>query len=98
MAGTRLFTGADPGPVGNVRGRLVHPPGPWEVAMSFNLATILRESAKAAPGKPLLYFGDRAFSYAEVDELSGRVAASLWRLGLVPGQKVAVHLPNVPQF
>jgi long-chain acyl-CoA synthetase len=66
--------------------------------MSFNLATILRESAKVIPGKPLLYFGDRAFSYAEVDELSGRVAASLWRLGLVPGQKVAVHLPNVPQF
>ncbi len=66
--------------------------------MSFNLATILRESTKAGPDKPLMYFGDRTFTYAEVDEISGRVAASLQRLGLAPGQKVAVHLPNVPQF
>jgi long-chain acyl-CoA synthetase len=66
--------------------------------MSFNLATILRESTNAAPDRPLIHFADRSFSYAQVDEVSGRVATSLRRLGLRPGQKVAVHLPNVPQF
>lgn len=38
------------------------------------------------------------FSYAEVDGLSGRVAEFLVRLGLEPGDKVAVQLPNVPEF
>jgi long-chain acyl-CoA synthetase len=45
-----------------------------------------------------MYFADRSFSYAEVDETSGRVASSLLGLGLRPGQIVAVQLPNVPQF
>jgi long-chain acyl-CoA synthetase len=66
--------------------------------VSFNLATILRESAKSAPDKPLAHVADRSFTYAEVDETSGRVAASLLGSGLRPGQTVAVQLPNVPQF
>lgn len=66
--------------------------------MSFNLATILRESRLAEPAKPLCHSGGAAFSYAQVDEVSGRVAASLRGLGLVPGDRVAVQLPNVEQF
>ena len=66
--------------------------------MSFNLATILRESAKSTPDKPLMHFADRSWTYAEVDETSGRVAASLLESGLRPGETVAVQLPNVPQF
>ena len=66
--------------------------------MSFNLATVLRESARSHPDKPLVHFEDRSLSYAEVDELSGRVATGLLGLGLRPGQKVALQLPNVPQF
>jgi len=66
--------------------------------MSFNLASILRESATATPDKPLVHVAGHTFSYAQVDELSGRVAASLLGLGLRPGQTVAVQLPNIPQF
>jgi long-chain acyl-CoA synthetase len=66
--------------------------------MSFNLATILRESRKSDPDKPLAYFGDLTFTYAQVDEVSGRVATSLLDLGLQRGDKVAVQLPNLPQF
>jgi long-chain acyl-CoA synthetase len=66
--------------------------------MSFTLATMLRESRLSDPDKVLCHFGDLSFSYAQVDELSGRVAASLLDLGLVRGDKVAVHLPNLPQF
>ncbi|WP_020660021.1 long-chain-fatty-acid--CoA ligase [Amycolatopsis benzoatilytica] len=66
--------------------------------MSFNLAAMLTESAAAHADKPFLHAGDRVLTYAEVDELSGRVAESLVRLGLEPGDKVAVQLPNVPQF
>jgi len=66
--------------------------------VSFNLATILRESAAAAPDKPLAHVHDLSFTYAQVDEISGRVAAGLLGAGLVRGDKVAVQLPNVPQF
>lgn len=66
--------------------------------MSFNLATMLRESALAVPDKPLVHINDRSFSYAQIDEISGRIASSLLSLGLRRGDKVAVQLPNVPQF
>jgi long-chain acyl-CoA synthetase len=66
--------------------------------MSFNLATMLRESATANPDKPLCHLNDLTFSYQQVDEISGRVAASLLELGLQRGDKVAVQLPNLPQF
>jgi long-chain acyl-CoA synthetase len=66
--------------------------------VSFNLATMLRESRKEHPGKPLCHLGDHTFSYAQVDEISGRVASSLLARGLRPGEAVAVQLPNVPQF
>ena len=66
--------------------------------MSLNLATILRESRQNDPEKPLCHIGERTFGYAEVDQLSGCIAASLGRLGIGPGDKVAVQLPNLPEF
>ena len=66
--------------------------------MSFNLATILREPRREHPDKPLCHLGDLTFTYAQVDDISGRVAASLLGLGLRRGDKVAVQLPNLPQF
>ena len=73
-------------------------PAAAELQMSFNLATILRESAKSRPDQALTCFADRSFSYAGVNETSRRAASTLLRPGLQPGQTVAVQLPNVPQF
>jgi long-chain acyl-CoA synthetase len=66
--------------------------------MSFNLAVMLRESRTAHPDKPLCHIADLTFSYGQVDDISGRVAASLRNLGVGRGDKVAVQLPNLPQF
>ncbi|EGD53982.1 long-chain-fatty-acid--CoA ligase [Gordonia neofelifaecis] len=66
--------------------------------MSFNLAVMLQESTAATPTAPMLYLGDDTLTYADVDERSRRVAAALLARGLVPGDKVAVQLPNVPEF
>ena len=66
--------------------------------MSFNLAVVLRQSRNAHPDKPLCHIADQTFSYAQVDEISGRVAASLRNLGVHRGDKVAVQLPNLPHF
>jgi long-chain acyl-CoA synthetase len=70
--------------------------------MSFNLAVMLRESANADPDKPLAHLSvgdtDLTFTYAQADEISGRIATSLLGLGLERGDKVGVQLPNLPQF
>jgi long-chain acyl-CoA synthetase len=66
--------------------------------MSFNLATILRESTLAHPDKPLLKIGPLTLSYGQVDAMSGRVANGLKKSGLAAGDTIAVHLPNVPEF
>jgi len=66
--------------------------------MSFNLAVMLRESRHARPDHPLCHISDLTFTYTQVDEISGRVASALLGTGLRRGDKVAVQLPNLPQF
>ena len=66
--------------------------------MSFNLATILTETTLAAPDAPVCRIGGTTTTYRELDDLSGRAAAGLRAAGLVPGQVVALQLPNIPQF
>ncbi len=66
--------------------------------MSFNLATMLRESATTFPDKPLAHIGDQSLTFAQIDEASGRFAATLLARGYAPGEAIAVQLPNLPQF
>ena len=66
--------------------------------MTFNLATILRESARQHPDKPVVLFDGGRMTYAELDALSDRFASGLRRQGIKPGEAVAVQLPNIPEF
>jgi hypothetical protein len=49
--------------------------------MTFNLATTLRESACSTPAKTLMHFADQSVNYAQIDEISGRVASALLAQG-----------------
>jgi long-chain acyl-CoA synthetase len=69
-----------------------------EAAVSFNLATMLTETATATPDATAHTFMGSATTYRELDEQSGRFAAGLLASGLLPGQVVALQLPNLPQF
>ncbi|MFJ8579997.1 long-chain fatty acid--CoA ligase [Micromonospora sp. NPDC093277] len=64
----------------------------------MNLASILVDSAARDPRRPALRLGDRTVSYAELDDASARCAAYLRAQGVVPGDRVALMLPNVPEF
>src|SRR6266705_3328227 len=66
--------------------------------MSFNLAVILSESAHAAPDKPVAVFDGGRLTYRQLDQASDRVAANLASAGIGPGDRVALQLPNIPQF
>ncbi|WP_137388994.1 AMP-binding protein [Rhodoligotrophos defluvii] len=62
------------------------------------LTEYLRAWAARTPDKPVVVFYGRELSYGELDRLSDRFAAMLRNRGLEPGDRVAVFLPNCPQF
>jgi long-chain acyl-CoA synthetase len=66
--------------------------------VSFNLATMLNETAIATPDATVHTFMGSATTYRELDEQSGRFAAGLLARGLRPGQVVGMQLPNLPHF
>jgi long-chain acyl-CoA synthetase len=66
--------------------------------VTLNLATMLRESARANPTKAVALFDGGRMTYAELDELSDRFAAGLRQEGLGRGDTVALQLPNLPHF
>ena len=66
--------------------------------MSFNLAVILSESARRTPDYPVAVFDGGQLTYRQLDQASDRVAASLAAAGIKPGERIALQLPNIPQF
>ncbi|MBI4562583.1 MAG: AMP-binding protein, partial [Candidatus Rokubacteria bacterium] len=55
-------------------------------------------AARRHPSRPALHYFDWTLSYGDVDRMADGLAASLARLGLNPGDRVALYLQNVPQF
>lgn len=62
------------------------------------LPQALARTARELPGKTALIFIDSRISYKQLDELANRFANALIDLGLKPGDKVAMLLPNMPQL
>ncbi|MCU0723698.1 MAG: AMP-binding protein, partial [Planctomycetes bacterium] len=58
----------------------------------------IRKWAQEKPGAPALVHEGREISYEELDRASNRAANGLARLGIGPGDRVAIMLPNVPEF
>ena len=59
---------------------------------------LLEESARKWPDNEALVFYGTKVTYRELLALARRFAANLQRLGLVPGERVALMLPNTPQY
>ncbi len=62
------------------------------------LHAILEKTAKENPEKVAIAYSEGEITYAELDSLSNQFAAALAALGVKKGDKVAVFLPNIPQF
>jgi len=63
-----------------------------------SLVALLDESFRKYAAKPAYKFMGKAFSFALIDEMSRAFAAYLQGSGLQRGDRVAVMLPNVPQY
>jgi long-chain acyl-CoA synthetase len=66
--------------------------------MESNLASLLTASAERWPDAPAIRLGEAELSYAELDDLSARLATLLRDRGVEAGDRVGVMLPNVPDF
>jgi long-chain acyl-CoA synthetase len=86
------------------------PPRPWlahydsDVPHSLapyperTLVDYLTEHSRKYGSDAAVIFEGKRISYAELDRLSDAFAAALVELGVVPGDRVALILPNCPQF
>lgn len=63
-----------------------------------SLTHLLEESFRKNAASPFSVCMDRWMSYLQLDELSGALGAWLQAQGLEPGARVAIMLPNIPQF
>ena len=66
--------------------------------MHLNLGTILQASARQRPDHVALKLNDFKLTYAQLDRAARGVARGLREKGLQPGDKVALMIPNVPEF
>ncbi|MEH2011605.1 class I adenylate-forming enzyme family protein [Nostoc sp.] len=64
----------------------------------MNIAHYVERGHRLFPNKIALIFEDKSFTYKQLDELAGRVANGLKGLGIKKGDRVALFLPNIPEF
>lgn len=64
----------------------------------MNIAHHVERGHRLFPDKIALIFEDKTFTYKHLDELAGRVANGLKGLGIKKGDRVALFLPNIPEF
>lgn len=62
------------------------------------IPALLAEKAQSMPEKIFLYFGSLEISYKELDSTTNRIANGLAAMGLEPGAKICVMLPNCPEY
>jgi acyl-CoA synthetase (AMP-forming)/AMP-acid ligase II len=62
------------------------------------LSDLVREHARARPGQAALVQGEDVLSYAALDALMDRVAATLQRDGLQPGDAIAICALASPRY
>jgi fatty-acyl-CoA synthase len=60
--------------------------------------TLVADIAEQTPDAPALLHGDRTISFLELTESARRAAQGLADLGIGPGDRVALWLPNLPAY
>lgn len=64
----------------------------------MNIAHHVERGRRAFPGRAALVFDDQELSYADLDRLASQVGNTLCALGVGASDRVALLLPNIPEF
>lgn len=63
-----------------------------------SVAEVLSIRAAEAPDHPMVVLGDRRLTYGQVEAKADALAAALYELGIEAGDRIALNLPNWPEF
>ncbi len=63
-----------------------------------SIPALLRRQAERFPNKVFLYFKEQEVTYRQLHERTERIAENLARFKIQSGQKIALFLPNMPEF
>ena len=73
--------------------------GPYEDLLPLSTGAFVRRQAKRHSGRPLARFqGGETLTYEQADAESERFASGLAALGVAPGDRVGLMLPNSARF
>ena len=61
------------------------------------LVSLFNQAVATQPNSTATWFMGKTLTYGQLNEQVGRAAAALTKLGVGPGDRVAVALPNCPQ-
>lgn len=64
----------------------------------MNIAHHIERAHRLFPNKIALIFEEKSYTYKQLDQLVNCVANSLRKLGINKGDRVALFLPNIPEF
>src|SRR6185369_5899229 len=64
----------------------------------LSVAQVLEMQAAERPDSVFIIYGEKRLTYAQVDARSTALAAALAELGVEPGDRIAVDMPNWPEF
>ncbi len=76
-------------------------PDQWPKTLNYPeqpVYSLLDNTATRVPNRLSIIFGGMELTFSELKNLADRFANALIALGLKKGEKVAIHLPNCPQF
>ena len=73
-------------------------PADVDTSQYSSLVALIEDSFKRFADRTAYSFMGKDVSYAETDEQSRALAAYLQGLGLARGDRVAIMMPNVPQY
>lgn len=64
----------------------------------MNAVKLLSNNSKRFPDKPAIIFKDQEISFRDLEKATQQWAAALQQLGVSPGIKFAIYLPNWPEY
>lgn len=76
-------------------------PDQWPKSLNYPeepVYSFLDHTAARVPNRLAIIFGGMELTFGELKNLADRFATALVSMGMEKGEKVAIHLPNCPQF
>ena len=71
---------------------------PKKGSSTMNISEHIQRAARRFPDKPAIVFENHLVSYRQLNADVNRLANALAANGFGPGERIALHLPNIPEF